>query len=56
MTAAKIEAWLDDQQIIDQETKGNKFETRIEVEPSQPLGIASWRTTGAVRDIRLRRL
>jgi hypothetical protein len=56
VTAAKIEAWLDDRQIIDQNLKGNKVETRIEVEPSQPLGVASWRTKAALRDIRLRRL
>jgi hypothetical protein len=29
---------------------------RIEVEPSQPLGIASWRTKAGLKDIRLRRL
>jgi len=29
---------------------------RLEVEPSQPLGVASWRTKSAVRDIRLKKL
>jgi hypothetical protein len=56
VTTAKIEAWLDDRQIIEQERKGNRFDTRIEVEASKPLGIASWRTKAALRDIRLRRL
>ena len=56
VTPAKIEAWLDDRQIVDQALKGNKIGTRFEVEPSQPLGIASFRTKAAVRDIRLRRL
>ena len=56
VTPAKIESWLDDRQIIDQELKGNTFGVRIEVEPSQPLGIASWRTKAALRDIRLRKL
>lgn len=55
VTAAKIEAWLDDRQIIDQDLKGNKVDTRLEVEPSQPLGVASFRTKAALRDIRLRR-
>src|SRR5688572_13631581 len=54
VTPAKIETWLDDRQIIDQELKGNTVGVRLEVEPSQPLGIASWRTKAAVRDIRLR--
>ena len=56
VTPAKIEVWLDDQQIIDQEVTGNEFDTRLEVERSKPLGVASWRTKSALRDIRLRRL
>ncbi len=56
VTPAKIEAWLDGQQIIDQSLKGNTIDTRIEVEPSQPLGVASFRTKTALRAIRLRRL
>jgi len=56
VTPAKIEAWLDDRQIIDQELKGNKISTRIEVDLSQPLGVASWKTKSALRDFRLRRL
>ena len=56
VTPAKIEAWLDERQIVNQDLKGNKIETRIEVDPSQPLGVASFRTKSALRDIRLRRL
>lgn len=56
VTPAKIESWLDDRQIIDQELKGNSVAVRLEVEPSQPLGIASWRTKSAIRDIRVKRL
>jgi hypothetical protein len=56
VTPAKIEAWLDERQIINQDLKGNKVDTRLEVDPSRPLGVASWRTKSALRDIRLRRL
>ena len=56
VTPAKIEAWLDERQIINQSLKGNKIGTRFEVEPSQPLGVASWQTKAALRDLRLRRL
>jgi hypothetical protein len=56
VTPEKIESWLDDRQIITQELKGNRIGVRLEVEASEPLGIASWRTKGAIRDIRLRRL
>jgi len=56
VTAAKIEVWLDDSQIISQELRGNRITIRMEMEPSTPLGIATWKTKGALRDIRLRRL
>lgn len=56
VTPAKIEAWLDERQIIAQGITGKKIDTRIEVDPSRPLGVASWRTTSSVRDVRLRRL
>jgi Domain of Unknown Function (DUF1080) len=56
VTPANIEVWLDDRQIINQDLKGNRITIRIEMEPSRPLGIASWKTKAALRDIRLRRL
>ena len=56
VTPAKIEAWLDGRQIIDQDITGKQVSTRVEVDPSQPLGIAAWRTKAAVRDIRVRPL
>jgi len=56
VTPAKIEAWLDERQIINQDLKGHKIDTRIEVELSKPLGVASWRTKAALRELRLRRL
>lgn len=56
VTPEKIESWLDGKHIIEQELKGNQISVRIEVEPSQPLGIASWRTKAGIRQIRLRRL
>src|SRR5688572_9521523 len=56
VTPARIQAWLDQKQIIDQDITGKKIDTRVEVELSQPLGVAAWRTKSAVRNIRLRRL
>jgi hypothetical protein len=56
VTPAKIEAWLDERQIVNQDITGKKIDTRIEVEPSKPLGVAAYRTKAALRDIRLRRL
>jgi hypothetical protein len=56
VTPAKIEAWLDDRQIISQDLKDNKITTRMEVDASRPLGVAAWKTKAALREIRLRRL
>jgi 3-keto-disaccharide hydrolase len=56
VTPAKIETWLDDKQIINEDIKGKKIHTRFEMDPSKPFGIASWRTKAALRDLRLRRL
>jgi hypothetical protein len=56
VTDKKIEAWLDDKQVVRVETAGRKIGIRPEVELSKPLGIATWRTTGAIKSIRLRQL
>jgi hypothetical protein len=56
VTPAAIESWIDDRQIINQELKGRKIETRIEVDASKPLGVASYRTKSAIRNLKLRRL
>lgn len=56
VTPEKIQTWLDGRQIIDQALKDNKISVRMEVEASKPLGIATWKTKGAVRNIRLRRV
>ena len=56
VTPDKIEAWLDDRQIISQDLEGRKITTRSEVDPSQPLGVASYRTKAALREFRMRKL
>ena len=57
MTPEKIEAWIDDEQIVKVETEGKKIDMRAgEVELSKPFGIATFRTQAALRDIKLRLL
>ncbi|MBM3475885.1 MAG: DUF1080 domain-containing protein [Armatimonadetes bacterium] len=56
VTADRISGWLDEKKIIDVATAKHRISIRIECEPSKPLGICTWRTTGALRDLRLRRL
>ncbi len=57
VTTEKIEAWLDDDKIIDVETDGKKIDMRPgEIEQSVPFGIATFRTRGAFKEIKLRKL
>ena len=52
----KIEAWLDDKKIVDIVTTGHKIGIRWEVEVCVPLGIATWQTTGAIRNMQFKAL
>jgi hypothetical protein len=54
--ASVIQAWLDDEELVNFDTTDHKIGIRAEVDLSQPLGIATWCTAGAVRDIRLKKL
>ena len=53
VTEGKIQTWIDDKQIVDVDTEGRRIGIRPEVEKSVPLGIATWRTTGAIRNVKL---
>jgi 3-keto-disaccharide hydrolase len=53
---ARIQAWIDEEKHVDVVTTDRKISIRIEVEPSRPLGIASWSTTAALKNIRMRKL
>ncbi|MGQ9621472.1 MAG: 3-keto-disaccharide hydrolase [Bacteroidales bacterium] len=56
VTADKIEAWIDDEKVVNLLINGKKLSIRPEVELSKPFGIASWRTTAALRNIRVERI
>lgn len=56
VSQARIEAWIDDEQLVDLRTASHKFGTRFEVDLCKPLGIASWCTSAALRNIRIRNL
>ncbi len=57
VTEKKIEAWLDQKKIVNLETEGKKISLRFgEIENSKPLGIATYQTTAALREIKMRRL
>ena len=52
----KIEAWLDDEQIVDLPLKARELSLRWEMEPAEPFGICTWNTTGELRKLRFRSL
>ena len=54
VTDEKIEVWIDKDQVVDQSRKDHTFGVRMECDPSRPLGIATYDTVGAVRNIRLK--
>jgi hypothetical protein len=53
VTEQAIEAWIDNEKVVDFTIGDNILSIRPEVELSKPFGIASWRTTAAVKNIRL---
>jgi 3-keto-disaccharide hydrolase len=55
VTPQKIEAWIDDDKVVDADTAGRRVGIRPEMEPSKPLGIATWITTAALRKIEIRK-
>lgn len=56
VTAERIECVVDGKPLVDQEIGGRRITVRAEVIPSQPLGIATYATTGEARHLRWRRL
>jgi hypothetical protein len=56
VTPGKIEAWIGDDQIVNADIKGKRINVRSEVEASQPLGLATYQTSAALKDIKLRKL
>lgn len=56
VTLDKLEAWIDDYQIVDQDIKGRRISTRNEVNASKPMGISAFETKAALRGIEFRSL
>ena len=56
VTAKTIEAWLDDVRVVNIDYTGRKVSIRSEVDLSRPLGVSTWLTTAALRNIELKKL
>ncbi|MEW4488198.1 DUF1080 domain-containing protein [Thalassoglobus sp. JC818] len=51
-----IRAWIDGEQVVKLNHKENRISVRIEMELSKPLGLATFQTTGAIRNFTMREL
>jgi 3-keto-disaccharide hydrolase len=56
VTSKNITAWIDQKPIFTQPIQGRTVSMRPETFASRPLGIATWQTTAALRNIELRHL
>ncbi|MCU0783110.1 MAG: DUF1080 domain-containing protein [Verrucomicrobia bacterium] len=55
VTEQKIEAWIEQKKVVNLTSTGRKISQRFgDIELSKPLGIASWMTSAAVREIKIR--
>jgi len=54
VTETRIEAWLDGEELVNVDVSLRDLDTRMEMDECKPLGLASWNTKGAYRDIRWR--
>ena len=54
MTKGRLQAWINDEEFVDDEITSDRLSTRIEMDRSQPLGIACFDTQAAIRNIRIR--
>jgi hypothetical protein len=56
VTSDSINAWIDSSRVVTFAIDDKKLSIRPEVELSRPFGIASWKTTAALKNIRLEKL
>ncbi len=56
VTQKRLRCWIGDDKMVDEPIAERKLDVRSEVEASEPLGIAAWKTTAAEKDIRYRLL
>jgi hypothetical protein len=54
VSPTRLEAWIDDKQIVDVSTKDRKVGVRSDIEASTPMGLATYQTTAAYKNIRIR--
>ena len=57
VTEKKIEGWIDGEKLVDLLTADRRISVRPgDIELSQPIGVAAWQTSAALREIKFRRV
>ena len=56
VTKEKVEAWIDDEKKIDLDRGNHRFAVWLVQEPARPLGITTYYTKAALRDLKIRAL
>ena len=56
VTAKVVRVWLDDKELLALDYEGVSVGTRVESRASQPLGFATYKSSGAVRKVEVRPL
>lgn len=56
VTKDRIKAWIDEENLVDLDTTDKRIALRRECDACKPFGFATWKTKGAVRNIRVREL
>ena len=56
VTDDQIVAWVDDKNMVDLQTTGKKIDIRFDIEESIPLGIATYWTKAAIKNITIKNL
>jgi len=59
VTPNRIQAWLQEEgeePLVDMDITDRKIDTRAEMDLCQPMGVATWQTAGAIRNIKLHKI
>ncbi len=57
VTPGRLEAWIDDNKLINVTTTDKKISLRPgDIEMSKPFGVAAWQTSAALREVRFRQV
>ncbi len=51
-----VQAWVNDEEVVNLERQDQRFGVRIEIDPSLPMGLATYSTTAEIKNFEYRKL